>query len=109
MKYALPIVYRACALDEIMRLLQDELDLSTEDLDSIRDVYRDLRDPEASFNGDSRMCQFRDNLNIKPVQDNLCERMKVLEGKIYLLTHLIENITKTYFSVPDSELDDCPF
>lgn len=106
MRYALPIVYRAAALDEIQRLLQDELDLTVEDLNSVRDAIRDIRDPEATF---GVMCQLRDNLNIKPVQDTLCDRMKVLEGKIYLLTHLIENISKTYFCVPDSELDDCPF
>ena len=106
MRYALPIVYRAAALDEIHRLLKDELALTFEDLDVIRDTIRDISDPEATF---SIMFQVRDSLNIKPAQDNLCERMKVLEGKIYLLTHLIENISKTYFCVPDSELDDCPF
>ena len=105
-KYKLPIVYRAAALDELERMLQDELALSVEDLETVRETFRQIRDPDATF---SIMMQVRDNLNVLPAQDNLSERVKVLEAKIWLLEHLIKNIENTYFSVPDSEEFDCPF
>lgn len=48
-KYVLDVVYKAAALDEIYKLIQDELDLSKEDLESCKEALRDLGDPDLKF------------------------------------------------------------
>lgn len=89
MKYLLPIVYQAAALDEIYSLLRDELDLTTEDLKSCSDCLVDLHDPEAKF---ADVTLLRDNLNLTPVQDTLQERIAVLKAKIVLLNDFMSMI-----------------
>lgn len=89
MKYILPIVYQAAALDEIYSLLRDELDLTTEDLKSCADCRVDLHDPEAKF---TDVTLLRDNLNLTPVQDTLQERIAVLKAKIVVLNDFMSMI-----------------
>jgi hypothetical protein len=117
MKYVLHAVYQAAALDEIYRALQDEFDLSLEDLHSLRETLHDL--------GDVPITELKDqggNLNLTPVQDTLKSRISVLEAKVtilYTMTRIIENdcqvvnplIKRDIKSVLDEVdcLPDCPF
>lgn len=81
MRYVLDAVYRAAALDEIYRMITDEMDLTIEDLHSLELAYNDLRDPDLSL----ASTILADNLNITPAQDNIKERIEVLRAKVNML------------------------
>ena len=98
MKYLLPLVYQAAALDEIFCLLRDELDLTTEDLKSCSDCLVDLHDPEAKF---TDVTKLRDNLNLTPVQDTLQERIGTLQAKVVMLNDFMTMIKTMELSQPE--------
>ena len=85
MKYQLSGVYRAMALDELYKLLCDETDLTIEDLRECEACRYDLGTSDIAF---SDCVNLRDNLNVKPAQERLDERIAVLHEKIGLLQEL---------------------
>ena len=85
MKYQLSGVYRAMALDELYKLLCDETDLTIEDLRECEACRSDLGTSDIPF---SDCVKLRDNLNIKPAQERLDERIATLHEKMVLLQEL---------------------
>lgn len=85
MKYTLSQVYRAMAMDELYHLIDDEFDLTVEDVRACEEARRDLGTGDISF---TECTKLRDNLNFKAAQDTLAERISVLQHKLIILREL---------------------
>lgn len=89
MKYTLSHVYRAMALDELYHLIDDEFDLTVEDIRACESAMHDLGTENISF---SECTKLRDNLNFHSPQDTLSERIAVLKEKLLLLNVIRKSI-----------------